>query len=95
MPEPISCDLAGTRFRGIAAQVLVSQMPDQTKLSLVAEPTNPYDRNAIKVFHPDGTHIGYVPKGKNVGVLHNGLDTAEAFWDAANHQIDITWPPSG
>jgi hypothetical protein len=30
--------------------------------TLEAEPTNAYDKNAIKVLAPDGHHIGYVPK---------------------------------
>lgn len=29
--------------------------------TLEAEPTNPYDKNAIKVLAPDGHHVGYVP----------------------------------
>ena len=32
------------------------------KGTLEAEPTNPYDTNAIKVLAPDGHHVGYVPK---------------------------------
>lgn len=31
------------------------------KGSLVPEPTNAYDPNAIKVLAPDGRHLGYVP----------------------------------
>ena len=30
--------------------------------TLEAEPTNEYDRNAIKVLAEDGHHVGYVPK---------------------------------
>ena len=30
--------------------------------TLEAEPTNPYDANAIKIFAEDGHHVGYVPK---------------------------------
>jgi hypothetical protein len=29
---------------------------------LEAEPTNPYDPNAIKILAHDGNHVGYVPK---------------------------------
>lgn len=32
------------------------------KGTLEAEPTNPYDTNAIKVLAPDGHHVGYVHK---------------------------------
>lgn len=32
------------------------------KGTLEAEPTNPYDTNAMKVLAPDGHHVGYVPK---------------------------------
>ena len=30
--------------------------------TLEAEPTNPYDANAIKILAEDGHHVGYVPK---------------------------------
>jgi hypothetical protein len=30
--------------------------------TLEAEPTNPYDSNAIKILSSDGLHVGYVPK---------------------------------
>lgn len=30
--------------------------------TLEAEPTNPYDSNAIKILAEDGHHVGYVPK---------------------------------
>ena len=30
--------------------------------TLEAEPTNPYDYNAIKILAEDGHHVGYVPK---------------------------------
>jgi hypothetical protein len=30
--------------------------------TLEAEPTNPYDPNAIKILSSDGLHVGYVPK---------------------------------
>lgn len=30
--------------------------------TLEPEPTNNYDRNAIKILAPDGHHVGYVPK---------------------------------
>lgn len=30
--------------------------------TLEAEPTNPYDANAIKILAGDGHHVGYVPK---------------------------------
>lgn len=30
--------------------------------TLEPEPTNPYDKNAIRILAPDGHHVGYVPK---------------------------------
>lgn len=32
---------------------------------LEAEPTNPHDSEAIKIMHPNGTHVGYVPRNYN------------------------------
>lgn len=37
--------------------------PESYDLHIEAEPTNPYDPNAIKVY-ADETFIGYVPKGR-------------------------------
>ena len=36
--------------------------------TLEAEPTNPYDPNAIKVLAADGQHVGYVPKDMTADV---------------------------
>lgn len=37
---------------------------------LEAEPTNPYDPNAIKILAHDGHHVGYVPKDMTDEVPH-------------------------
>lgn len=41
------------------------------RLTLVPEPTNPYDPNAVQIHH-DGVMIGYVPRdlAAEVGRLH-------------------------
>lgn len=31
-------------------------------LSLELDPSNPYDKNAIKIMRKDGKHLGFVPK---------------------------------
>ena len=36
--------------------------------TLEAEPTNPYDANAIKILAEDGHHVGYVPKDMTASV---------------------------
>lgn len=90
--HPITCEIAGISFRPIAAQAAIQRLADQSTLTLVAEPTNKFDPNAIKVFEPGGEHVGYIPKRMNKGVLANGLETAMATWDAAAQQVDITWP---
>ena len=53
----LSFSISGTSFRrGLSKYV------GEFDGSLVAEPSNPYDANAIKIVAADGHHIGYIPK---------------------------------
>lgn len=52
--------LKGTTHRDGVTTVLKSLQPKQV-LSLVREPTNQFDPNAIKVYLGD-IHLGYIPK---------------------------------
>ena len=41
--------------------------------TLEAEPTNPYDYNAIKILAEDGHHVGYVPKDMTAEVRKSAI----------------------
>ena len=57
-----------TNDEGLDVQEIVKNYMDFSgdiiesgKLRLVQEPDNPYDKHAIKIFHDDIGHIGYIP----------------------------------
>lgn len=50
-----------TKIAGINYRKGLSKYVGPFKGNLIPEPDNPYDRNAIKVVHLDGKHLGYVP----------------------------------
>lgn len=59
----LSFNITGTSFRrGLSKYV------GEFDGSLVAESSNPYDSNAIKVLAADGHHIGYIPKDETEDV---------------------------
>jgi hypothetical protein len=49
--------IVGMKHRG--TEKLLASLPRHEPLSLVREPTNEHDPNAVKVMH-GGTHIGYL-----------------------------------
>ena len=53
----IEFDIAGMSFRENIEEYI-----GEHSGTLEAEPTNPYDANAIKILAEDGHHVGYVPK---------------------------------
>ena len=53
----IEFDIAGMSYREN-----VDEYIGEHSGTLEAEPTNPYDANAIKILSEDGHHVGYVPK---------------------------------
>ena len=53
----IEFDIAGMSYRENIDEYLGEHVG-----TLEAEPTNPYDANAIKILAEDGHHVGYVPK---------------------------------
>ena len=53
----IEFNIAGMSHRGNIDEYLGESVG-----VLEAEPTNPYDPNAIKILAHDGNHVGYVPK---------------------------------
>jgi len=56
----ITTFVAGTRYEGRPA--VVSSLQAGQTLQLVPEPTNPYDRNAVRVECLDGRRVGYIPR---------------------------------
>ena len=43
-------------------EIIKGEVDEDDKLQLAAEPTNPYDANAIKVLSKNGNQIGYLNK---------------------------------
>ena len=54
--------IVGLYYAG--SEKLVSQLPSGTKLQLIPEPKNNFDRSAIRVEY-GGLHLGYIPKSEN------------------------------
>lgn len=72
----IYCDIAGTKFRPIDAQIAAQKLKPGTPLVLEAEPHNPYDDHAVKVYAPyqgSDLFIGYVPKRANNKLVFDWL----------------------
>ena len=55
-------DMVRFNIAGIEYRENINSYLGESQGTLEAEPTNPYDKNAIKVLAPDGHHVGYVPK---------------------------------
>lgn len=55
-------DIIDFSIAGMSHRDNIDDYLGEFKGTLEAEPTNPYDANAIKVLAPDGHHVGYVPK---------------------------------
>lgn len=56
--------LVGTRFRGEDMVKLLASLPQGEPLTLIREPNNEYDGNAVQVW-ARGQHIGYVKGTQN------------------------------
>lgn len=61
----IMAALVGVNFRGREAIARVKELTIGEKVSLEAEPSNPYDVNAVKVITEDGVFVGYISKESN------------------------------
>lgn len=62
--------IVGMKHRG--SEELVASLKDGEPLTLVREPTNAYDPNAVQVW-AQGTHVGYV-KATNARALARYMD---------------------
>ena len=73
--------LVGTKFRGEEMMALLASLPQGEPLTLIREPTNKYDSNAVQVW-ARGHHIGYV-KGNQNRDLAMAMDRARTGSSAA------------
>jgi hypothetical protein len=56
--------LVGTKYRSKEMLDMLASLPNGEQLTLVREPGNQYDTNAIQVW-ARGHHIGYIPSSQN------------------------------
>lgn len=77
----IEFDIAGMSFRENIEKYI-----GEHSGTLEAEPTNPYDANAIKILAEDGHHVGYVPKDMTAEVRkHSKLPRRCYFYIGVNN----------
>lgn len=62
--------VAGISYRGEDAYRALKYASNDSIITLVAEPTNPHDKNAVKVMLDD-IHIGYIPRDNSYSVAKN------------------------
>lgn len=58
-------DIAGMMYRDLKK---VKKCDGLSDARLVAEPSNEFDPNAIKIIHESNTHVGYIPKDQTATV---------------------------
>ena len=63
--EVYEFDIAGMMYRNLKQ---VKKCEGLSDARLVAEPTNEFDPNAIKIIHESNTHVGYIPKDQTATV---------------------------
>ena len=68
--------LVGTKHRGQEMLDLLASLPQGEPLTLVREPTNKVDPNAVQVW-ASGTHVGYLA-AKQVKPIAMAMDAAAA-----------------
>ncbi len=59
--------IVGTHFCGSNAEEIVKALKPGDALTLVRDPTNKFDKNAIAVY-VGADKVGYIPRGKNVAL---------------------------
>lgn len=68
--------LVGMQFRPPEVKAYFAKLPNGSPLTLIREPNNPHDPNAVQVWSGD-VHIGYV-KGSQVKPLALAMDAMPA-----------------
>lgn len=79
--------IVGNTYRPIESQERYARLEKDEELTLVREPTNAFDNNAIAVHTADGVHIGYVPRTMNAE-LAEALDEGRQFLATYDPDID-------
>lgn len=73
--KPQRYAIVGMQFRekeGIPATAILNEVPPDEPCTLIRDPSNRYDRNAIQVW-VRGQHVGFIPKTQNA-VLAKFID---------------------
>ena len=71
----IGFEVKGLEHRGFSALSEAKLLKRNEPVSLVPEPDNPYDKNAVKVVSQNGTHLGYAP-ARFCEALNNTMQNA-------------------
>lgn len=80
MTEQIFATLVGVNFRGAEAIAFVRDSQTGHSWNLEAEPSNPYDANAVKVIDPDsGLFVGYLSRESNMETAAHLNSGGKAF----------------
>lgn len=83
----LDCEIAGTGFvKDIRARA--EALAEGVIVSLVREPENKYDKNAIRVDNADEKKLGYIPRHQN-GILARLLDGGKLLYGKVDW-IDIS-----
>lgn len=100
--DQIFSTLVGVNFRPPEARALVKFCQTGHVFDLEAEPTNPYDANAVKVIDPETGHfVGYLSRESNAETaehLSNGgraQATIVSFLGTYKPHLSIEFDPAG
>lgn len=71
---------------------VVDQLKPGTYLDLLAEPTNPYDSEAVAIFY-QGKKLGYIPKDRNTLISRMMFYGHSDILEARVQMVDLTVHP--
>lgn len=70
---------------GIDPQTIIPKLFEGDRLLLEADPTNPYDPNAVKVKTMNGIQIGWLPQGENLQIdIADRLNSGQTVYARIN-----------
>ncbi len=87
--------IVGSRFhKGADEQLAAMDRSSEFAISLVREPGNSHDKNAVAVYSA-GVHLGYVPR-QDAAVVAQVMDAGIRVraWYKGKRQMKIWWPAS-
>lgn len=87
----LKAPIVGNNFRPADARYRLQHLNEGEDLQVVAEPSNPYDANAVRVETMDEIHLGYIPKKMNADLsrqLQSGIEV-RAYWDSDEELVII------